>query len=197
MKPKCFETQRCKHLIGWEVEQPSWSFRGAFYIENLTLPIFLPEAHFILLLVILKSLHSSLILVWQPFVFNQRKMLKQCSTELCIHDTVRYVFAAKDDGSVCVCLCVCLYVEMTSQSISPYFTQNWIMINYDDSTQTYADATASAVSPVHSPSWVSSSIQYWFSVTHGWKLDIQQYSNEYLYSFHGDRILYFLTEELL
>jgi hypothetical protein len=51
-----------------------------------------------------------LILVWQPFVFNQRKMLKQCSTELCIHDTVRYVFAAKDDGSVCVCLCVCVFV---------------------------------------------------------------------------------------
>lgn len=41
-----------------------------------------------------------------------------------------------------------------SYPISLYFTQNWIMINYDDSTLINADATFSIVSPAHSLSWV-------------------------------------------
>lgn len=160
MRSKCFQIQRCKHLIGREVvERPSWSCTGAFYRELSLLPIFLSEAHFLFLLLTLKSLHSSLILHWQPFVFNQRKTLKQCSIELSTHDTVY--------------LCPChqgLWLGCEDDISLPIPLYFYSELDYDKlrrQHQINADTTLSIVSPAHLLSRVASSIQNRFFVTHG------------------------------
>lgn len=66
-------------------------------------------------------------------------------------------------GGVCVC------EDDIPHPMSLYFTQNWIMINYDGSAQINADAAFSTVSPAHTLSWVASSLQNRSFVTHGWK----------------------------
>ena len=156
------------------------------FIQKLSLvPTFFPEAHFISLLVTLKSLHSSLILHWQPFVFNQRKMLKQCSIELSIHDTVylRPCHRGLGRGGK--------GKYDTQHPIFHDFPQNWIRINYDDRPETNADAISSTVSPAHST--LSDCIKTPnLILCHSWLKTKGHCSNKFLNSFHGDWILYFL-----
>lgn len=79
----------------------------------------------------------------------------------------------------------------TQRPIFHYFTENWIMINYDDRAQTNADTLSSIVSPAHST--LTDCIKSPKPILcHSWLKMKGQRSNKFLNSFHGDWIWYFL-----
>lgn len=133
----------------------------------------------------LTSLHSSLIPHWQPFVFNQRKMLKQCSIEQSIRDTV-YLCPCHRGlwGAIKGKMTLSIPYSMTLPRIGLWkITMTGLWQTLMPSLLSFHLRTAFF--------WTASRLLTRFSVTHGWKRKGQR-PNKFLNSFRWDWIWYFL-----
>lgn len=148
------------------------------------MPIFFPQAHFISLLVTLRSLHSSLIPHWQPFVFNQREMLKQRPIELSLHDTVCCVLATEDYGRG----------AKGNWHLASNIPLRYLQLDYDElrwwSSHKCWCCLFYCSTPHTACLRIASSLQNWFC--HFWLKTKGQCSNKFLNSFHRGWIWYFL-----